>query len=161
MVVKVQPDCGTVPLDVGGLKVTFTVITVAPCWESVIVADVNATSVMFSVQFGFGQPGAPGIGVTGGSVVVVIVKGQIARLAAAGLSNRTIAARLYISVRTVDNHLHHAYEKLGIAGRDELPATPKSRTLSASTGPGMRASTQPRPAALPPRFTAPVLRLTS
>ena len=58
-------------------------------------------------------------------------EGQIARLAAAGLSNRTIAARLYISVRTVDNHLHHTYEKLGIASRDELPATLKSRTLSA------------------------------
>jgi len=58
-------------------------------------------------------------------------EGQIAALAAAGLSNRAIAARLYISVRTVDNHLHHAYEKLGIAGRDELPATLKSRALSA------------------------------
>ena len=70
---KVKPDPGTGPLDVGGLKVTFTVITVAPCWESVIVADVNATSVMFSVQLDPGQSGAPGIGVTGGFVVVVIV----------------------------------------------------------------------------------------
>lgn len=55
-------------------------------------------------------------------------EGQIAGLAAIGLSNRAIAARLQISVRTVDNHLHHTYEKLGIAGRDELPATLKSRT---------------------------------
>jgi ATP/maltotriose-dependent transcriptional regulator MalT len=47
---------------------------------------------------------------------------EIARLAAAGMSNRAIAARLHISVRTVDNHLHHAYEKLGITGRDELAA---------------------------------------
>ena len=68
-----KPEVGTGPLDVAGLKVTFTVITVAPCWESVIVADVNATSVMFSVQFAFGQSGAPGIGVTGAAVVVVIV----------------------------------------------------------------------------------------
>src|SRR5260370_42189839 len=66
-------------------------------------------------------------------------EGQIAALAAAGLSNRAIAAHLYISVRTVDNHLHHAYEKLGIAGRDELPATLKSRAL-AGAGPARYSS---------------------
>lgn len=51
---------------------------------------------------------------------------EIAKLAAAGLSNRAIAARLHISVRTVDNHLHHTYEKLGTTGRDQLPATLRS-----------------------------------
>lgn len=45
---------------------------------------------------------------------------EIARLAIAGLANREIAARLHVSVRTVDNHLHHVYEKLGIARREEL-----------------------------------------
>lgn len=82
MVVKVKPDAGTVPLDVAGLKVTCTVSTSSPgsnvplpfaSWKSWIVADVNATSVMVSVQFGFGQPGAPGIGDVGAFVVVVIV----------------------------------------------------------------------------------------
>jgi hypothetical protein len=33
------------------------------------VADVNNTSLMSSVQLSFWQPGAPGTGVTGGSVV--------------------------------------------------------------------------------------------
>ena len=47
---------------------------------------------------------------------------EVARLACTGLSNRAIAAQLHISVRTVDNHLHRVYEKLGISGRDELPA---------------------------------------
>jgi ATP/maltotriose-dependent transcriptional regulator MalT len=46
---------------------------------------------------------------------------EVARLACTGLSNRDIAAQLHISVRTVDNHLHRVYEKLGISGRDELP----------------------------------------
>lgn len=41
-------------------------------------------------------------------------------LAARGLTNREIADRLVISVRTVDNHLHHTSTKLGIDGRDEL-----------------------------------------
>ncbi|MFB4316907.1 LuxR C-terminal-related transcriptional regulator [Actinomadura sp. 21ATH] len=45
---------------------------------------------------------------------------QIARLAAQGLSNREIAARLDISMRTVGNHLVTIYERLGVTGRDEL-----------------------------------------
>jgi DNA-binding CsgD family transcriptional regulator len=45
---------------------------------------------------------------------------EVARLAVAGLSNRAIATRLHVSIRTVDNHLHRAYEKLGIRGRAEL-----------------------------------------
>jgi DNA-binding CsgD family transcriptional regulator len=45
---------------------------------------------------------------------------EIAILAAAGRSNNQIARELVISFRTVENHLHHVYEKLGISGRREL-----------------------------------------
>ncbi len=45
---------------------------------------------------------------------------EIASLAAEGLAAREIAARCVLSVRTVDNHLHNVYGKLGIVGRDEL-----------------------------------------
>jgi DNA-binding NarL/FixJ family response regulator len=45
---------------------------------------------------------------------------EISTLAARGLSNQEIARRLVISVRTVENHLHSAYSKLGIGGREEL-----------------------------------------
>jgi DNA-binding CsgD family transcriptional regulator len=37
-----------------------------------------------------------------------------------GHSSRVIAERLYLSVRTVDNHLGHVYEKLGVKGRVAL-----------------------------------------
>jgi DNA-binding CsgD family transcriptional regulator len=47
---------------------------------------------------------------------------QIVRLAAQGLSNRDIAAQLFLSPRTVGYHLYKAYPKLGIAARSELPA---------------------------------------
>jgi len=47
---------------------------------------------------------------------------EVVTLAAGGLSNREIAERLVVSVRTVDNHLHSAYTKLGVTGREELPA---------------------------------------
>ncbi|MFF0463321.1 LuxR family transcriptional regulator AbsR2 [Streptomyces mexicanus] len=47
---------------------------------------------------------------------------QIVALAAAGLSNRQIAERLTLSVRTVGNHLHSAYTRLGAGDRTALPA---------------------------------------
>jgi len=45
---------------------------------------------------------------------------EIARLAAQGLSNREIADRLFVSVRTVEGHLHRLYAKLGVNDRAEL-----------------------------------------
>jgi DNA-binding CsgD family transcriptional regulator len=47
---------------------------------------------------------------------------QIVRLAARGLSNRDIAAQLFLSPRTVGYHLYKAYPKLGVLSRGELPA---------------------------------------
>ena len=47
---------------------------------------------------------------------------QITELAADGLSNRDIAARLYLSPRTVAYHLYKAYPKLGISSRGQLAA---------------------------------------
>ncbi|MFG2725958.1 LuxR C-terminal-related transcriptional regulator [Streptomyces canus] len=46
---------------------------------------------------------------------------QIVTLAAAGLSNRQIAEKLTLSVRTVGNHLYSAYARLGASDRDALP----------------------------------------
>ncbi|WP_350277504.1 AAA family ATPase [Kribbella sp. HUAS MG21] len=45
---------------------------------------------------------------------------QIARLAAAGLTNKDIAARLYLSPRTVGGHLYRIFPKLGITTRAAL-----------------------------------------
>jgi DNA-binding CsgD family transcriptional regulator len=45
---------------------------------------------------------------------------EIALLAARGLSSREIAERLTVSVRTVENHLHKVYGKLGVEGREGL-----------------------------------------
>ncbi|WP_427173972.1 LuxR C-terminal-related transcriptional regulator [Arthrobacter sp. 92] len=47
---------------------------------------------------------------------------NIVSLAATGMSDRMIADKLQISVRTVEGHLYRCYLKLGIAGRDELAA---------------------------------------
>jgi DNA-binding CsgD family transcriptional regulator len=45
---------------------------------------------------------------------------QIAELAAAGLSNKQIGERLYLSSRTVGYHLHQVFPKLGITSRAAL-----------------------------------------
>jgi DNA-binding CsgD family transcriptional regulator/tetratricopeptide (TPR) repeat protein len=47
---------------------------------------------------------------------------EVATLAARGLSNGDIAERLMVSVRTVENHLHRAFTKLGVESRRELGA---------------------------------------
>jgi DNA-binding NarL/FixJ family response regulator len=51
---------------------------------------------------------------------------EIARLASDGSSNREIAARLVLSVRTVETHLQRVYQKLGVRSRAELPAALRS-----------------------------------
>jgi DNA-binding CsgD family transcriptional regulator len=47
---------------------------------------------------------------------------EVAQLAARGLTSRKIAEDLFVSVRTVDNHLQQVYVKLGIKRRSELAA---------------------------------------
>jgi DNA-binding CsgD family transcriptional regulator len=45
---------------------------------------------------------------------------QVGRLAAAGLPNRQIAERLFLSTKSVDGVIARIYDKLGILSRAEL-----------------------------------------
>lgn len=56
---------------------------------------------------------------------------SVVELAALGLSNPEIGARLYIGRGTVKTHLAHVYAKLGVANRTEL-----ARVVTASVGDG-------------------------
>ena len=66
---------------------------------------------------------------------------RVAKLAAAGLGNRAIAERLFVSAKTVEFHLSAAYRKLGIASRAELgtvlaPEPESPGCLPGAEGPG-------------------------
>jgi non-specific serine/threonine protein kinase len=47
---------------------------------------------------------------------------EVARLVAGGLTNKAIAARLQLSVRTIESHVRHALTKLGLDNRTQLAA---------------------------------------
>ncbi|WP_030272691.1 AAA family ATPase [Streptomyces sp. NRRL B-24484] len=66
---------------------------------------------------GVGAPAAPAAGPLAGLTPQEL---QIVRLAGQGLTNRDIAAQLFLSPRTVGHHLYKAYPKLGITSRQDL-----------------------------------------
>jgi DNA-binding CsgD family transcriptional regulator len=52
---------------------------------------------------------------------------EIASLAAEGIASKQIGERLFLSARTVDNHLQRVYTKLGVSSRAELADALKRR----------------------------------
>jgi DNA-binding CsgD family transcriptional regulator len=57
---------------------------------------------------------------------------RVAELVASGLTNREVAARLFMSPKTVEANLARVYRKLGISSRAELGAH-QARLQSASS----------------------------
>jgi DNA-binding CsgD family transcriptional regulator len=62
----------------------------------------------------------PGVMPPSGASQLTDREREVATLAAQGLSSREIAEGLFVSVRTVDNHLQQVYVKLGVKRRREL-----------------------------------------
>ena len=80
-------------------------------------AALRRTAILVGHCEGATTPALQGIETRG---LLTPAERQVALLAAAGRSNRDIAAALFLSLRTVENRLHRIYEKLGISGRAEL-----------------------------------------
>ncbi|MER7484352.1 AAA family ATPase [Streptomyces sp. NPDC126497] len=90
---------------------TFRRLGAAP-WAERARAELDAT--------GGTTPGPEAAG--GALSVLTAQERKIIRLAARGLSNRDIAAQLFLSPRTVGYHLYKAFPKLGVTARTELAA---------------------------------------
>lgn len=59
---------------------------------------------------------------------------RIAEMAADGASNPEIAQALFLTVKTVETHLTHAYRKLDISSRAELPGALAGKDQGAGSG---------------------------
>ena len=95
----------------------------AVIWHRIVEARRAAGAERRSAALAAQCEGAqtPSLAVTAPARAVLTTRElEIARLAAAGLANKEIAERLYLSPRTVENKLYAVYEKLGLHGRTEL-----------------------------------------
>ena len=68
-----------------------------------------------------GREGDAG-GAGGGWQLLTAREREVAELVADGLTNKEIAARLYVSKRTVDAHLEHILAKLSYVSRVQIAA---------------------------------------
>lgn len=55
-----------------------------------------------------------------GADALTATERRIAAMAAQGMTNRSVAQALFVSEKTVETHLGHAYRKLGISSRTHL-----------------------------------------
>jgi DNA-binding CsgD family transcriptional regulator len=109
--------------EVGSLLAAAEVYTVASTvfsasgYQRQANADRRRSAELFKL---LGTPAAQAA--DGGEVLARLTKREIevARLAAAGTPSPEIAARLFLSVRTVHNHLQHVFTKVGVSSREEL-----------------------------------------
>jgi DNA-binding CsgD family transcriptional regulator len=67
-------------------------------------------------------PATPNLAGPTGPVPLTNREREVAILAADGLSSKVIGERLFLSVRTVENHLGRIYTKVGVTNRTELAA---------------------------------------
>ncbi|OBK25952.1 transcriptional regulator [Mycobacterium asiaticum] len=79
-------------------------------------ADLSTEESIGYAQRGRGQRKRPSSG--WGSLTPTEL--AVVELVSAGLSNKAIAAKLFISLRTVESHLTHIYTKLGLSSRVQL-----------------------------------------
>lgn len=90
-----------------------------PAW-----ADGSRLGVDDAIALAFGNTRPPRISTDGMSIREL----EVAGLVAEGLTNSQMAARLHLSVRTVESHVRNALMKAGLANRTQLATWAKDRT---------------------------------
>jgi DNA-binding CsgD family transcriptional regulator/DNA replicative helicase MCM subunit Mcm2 (Cdc46/Mcm family) len=86
---------------------------------------------------GAGGPAAP---TRGAAAALTAQEHRVAAAVAQGLTNREVAAALFVSPRTVEHHLASAYRKLGVRGRTALAACLLAEASSPEASPGLAVS---------------------
>ena len=84
-------------------------LTVSPRFDPAVIAELRAAGGVVGDAAGSHQLLTPH-------------ELQVARLVVGGASNRDLAAKLFISPRTVEAHLTAIFRKLGVRNRRELAA---------------------------------------
>ena len=106
-------------------------------------ARAVAVSAQLGIEFpsGSARPGRPhrGPGAAFGWEALSSAEARVLALLADGLDNAGIAARLFVSRRTVESHLSHVYTKLGVSGRSRLVAEVVRRQHEAQNQPSLPA----------------------
>jgi DNA-binding NarL/FixJ family response regulator len=87
---------------------------------------VEAAAVAHRIAAECGGIRTPALDLAAHPLPLTVREREIANLVAAGLSNKEIADRLVVSVRTVEGHLYRACVKLDISDREQLAATIRS-----------------------------------
>jgi DNA-binding CsgD family transcriptional regulator len=79
-------------------------------------AALSTEEAIAYAQRGRGERKRP----TSGWASLTHAEREVVRLAAEGLTNNDMAARLFVSPRTVQSHLTHIYTKLSLSSRVQL-----------------------------------------
>jgi DNA-binding NarL/FixJ family response regulator len=87
---------------------------------------VEAAAVAYRLAAESGGIRTPALDIAAHPLPLTMREREIANLAGAGISNKEIADRLVVSVRTVEGHLYRACTKLDISDREQLAAIMRS-----------------------------------
>ena len=79
-------------------------------------ASLSSEEAIAYVQRGRGERKRP----ASGWASLTPTERDVVRLVGEGLGNKDVAARLFVSPRTVESHLTHVYTKLGLSSRVQL-----------------------------------------
>ncbi|MCO5995316.1 helix-turn-helix transcriptional regulator [Actinoallomurus rhizosphaericola] len=89
-------------------------------WAERAAAELRAAGVVSAPPTATREAGRRAV--PDATAVLTAQELQIARMAAAGMTNREIADRIYLSHRTVATHLYKVFPKLGVSNRTQLRA---------------------------------------